>query len=235
MIRPKPTLPQQSPAAKHAPAPPPYSVVVESVDFSTTSGAGHAFRLDFDEPLPKIVNPVKPSGLSSIPNALKPPTPLVFKTVPSTTPPAPTPPPPPPPQPSVSSYTRTLIASPIAAATSSFQFLAANSSTQYLIYNASTGQFVGHTPLSTTGSTSGTTSTASVVTEQAPEGTPVQAADLKRYLQDLETWATENRRSINPKDVVTKVQEELAFWTWEVWQADQGPGQGRPSMSLLSN
>lgn len=213
------------------PPPPPLSVVIESLDFFTKSGSHNAFRLDLEEVSEVIVNPTIYSGLSSIPNGLAFPKPLKssVKSSVGPIPPVHVPSPALSPQPVLGSYTRTLIASPAGKATSSFQFFVADAPFRYLIYNPSTGLFIGHTPLSTASSGNKTTTGASVDAEHAPEGTPIQAANLKEYMKDLDSWMAKNRKLIKPSDVVTKVREELAFWTWEIIRADQSPVEGKPA------
>jgi hypothetical protein len=79
-------------------------MVIESLDFMTTAGAGHAFRLDFMDIITPITNPTVPSGRDLIPNGVKPPRDTVFSAVDDA---SPTPVPP-----SASSYTRKLNVSP---------------------------------------------------------------------------------------------------------------------------
>jgi hypothetical protein len=77
----------------------------------------------------------------------------------------------------------------------------------FLIYCPSNGTFIGHTP-----STSGM------------DGSPIQAADLNKYILDNEAFLVA-QKGVGSKDVSSKIKAELGFWVWSLVRADFGPAR----------
>lgn len=214
------------------------SVILESLDFSTSAGAGHPFRLDFVNVMAAI-DQVTPSGRDTIPNGPKPPVTPVFTVMDTPTASvAAQPTTPLPPLPSVGSYLRELWVSPQGAATSSFQILCTDTTNKFLIFNPATGMFIGHTPTvqvpspaqpsqpTPTGISGISPQSISIPLEQALDGSAVEAADLHQYLQDVETYLR-TRKGVGTNDILAKIRMELGFWVWELSREDFGVGKGK--------
>ena len=186
---------------------------------STTSGARHQFRLDLANDA-SAVTPVIPTGRSSIPNNLEPPSLPMIPLLPSKLPvPGPTAAP----FPVLTSYVETLLASPKGAATSLWQILQIQSDlfdNQYLLFNPSSRLYVGHTPSAST-----LLSSTSLVSETAGDGSPIQAVDLERYLKDVAAWLLP-KPSANSRKIVANVDAQLRYFAWSLQRADYGPGPG---------
>lgn len=194
--------------------------IIESTSplLATDSGAGHQFRLDLIDARPSEA-PTIPLGRSQIPNKLAPPLVPLIQARPS---PSNVKPPAKIQEPEMSTYLHPLEASPKGALTSYWQCVPIEDDKyqgKYLLFNPTSGTYAGQIPLS-----SPATNT-SVVDDVAPNGSPIQAVDLKQYLTDMSAWLAVEK-TINVKTVVARVAAHLEYFTWTLQRSDLGPVPG---------
>jgi hypothetical protein len=97
-----------------------------------------------------------------------------------------------------------------------------------LIYSPSTGLFIGDT--------AAVMPSASIAPgippEQALDGSLIEAADLKKYVLDIEAFL-KNQKGAGAGDVVLKLKTELGFWIWNFKQENFGPAKGAFTSNLF--